>query len=84
MFFQQYKVEGLGCYSYLIGCPAAEVGFVVDPEPRAIARQIRALLADAELRRTIGTAAARSIPRARDAGSMASIFQREFAQLLEA
>jgi glyoxylase-like metal-dependent hydrolase (beta-lactamase superfamily II)/rhodanese-related sulfurtransferase len=32
MFFQQFKVEGLGCYSYLIGCPAAGVAFVVDPE----------------------------------------------------
>ena len=32
MFFQQFKVEGLGCYSYLIGCPKAGVAFVVDPE----------------------------------------------------
>lgn len=32
MFFQQFKVEGLGCYSYLIGCPGAGVAFVVDPE----------------------------------------------------
>lgn len=32
MYFQQFKVEGLGCYSYLIGCPAAGVAFVVDPE----------------------------------------------------
>ena len=32
MFFKQYKVEGLGCYSYLIGCPAAGTACVVDPE----------------------------------------------------
>lgn len=32
MFFQQFKVEGLGCYSYLIGCPGAGVACVVDPE----------------------------------------------------
>lgn len=32
MFFKQYKVEGLGCYSYLIGCPAAGTSCVVDPE----------------------------------------------------
>ncbi len=32
MFFQQFKVEGLGCYSYLIGCPRKGVACVVDPE----------------------------------------------------
>jgi hydroxyacylglutathione hydrolase len=32
MFFQQFKVDGLGCYSYLIGCPGAGVAFVLDPE----------------------------------------------------
>jgi glyoxylase-like metal-dependent hydrolase (beta-lactamase superfamily II)/rhodanese-related sulfurtransferase len=32
VFFKQYKVEGLGCYSYLIGCPAAGTACVVDPE----------------------------------------------------
>lgn len=32
MFFRQFKVEGLGCYSYMIGCPAAGVACVVDPE----------------------------------------------------
>jgi hydroxyacylglutathione hydrolase len=32
MFFQQFKVDGLGCYSYLIGCPKAGVAFVVDPQ----------------------------------------------------
>ena len=25
MFFQQFKVDGLGCYSYLIGCPRPPV-----------------------------------------------------------
>ena len=32
MFFRQFKVEGLGCYSYLIGCPKEGVACVVDPE----------------------------------------------------
>lgn len=32
MFFQQFKVDGLGCYSYLIGCPKEGVACVVDPE----------------------------------------------------
>jgi glyoxylase-like metal-dependent hydrolase (beta-lactamase superfamily II)/rhodanese-related sulfurtransferase len=32
VYFRQYKVEGLGCYSYLIGCPAAGTACVVDPE----------------------------------------------------
>jgi hydroxyacylglutathione hydrolase len=35
MFFEQFKVDGLGCYSYLIGCPAAGTAFVVDPERHA-------------------------------------------------
>ena len=32
MFFKQFKVEGLGCYSYLIGCPNAGKAVVVDPK----------------------------------------------------
>jgi len=32
VFFRQFKVEGLGCYSYLIGCPRAGTACVVDPE----------------------------------------------------
>ncbi|MDD5556542.1 MAG: rhodanese-like domain-containing protein [bacterium] len=32
MFFRQFRVEGLGCYSYLVGCPRAGVACVVDPE----------------------------------------------------
>lgn len=32
MFFKQFKVEGLGCYSYLIGCSQAGMAFVVDPQ----------------------------------------------------
>ncbi len=32
MLFQQFKVEGLGCLSYMIGCPAAGIACVVDPE----------------------------------------------------
>jgi glyoxylase-like metal-dependent hydrolase (beta-lactamase superfamily II)/rhodanese-related sulfurtransferase len=32
MFFRQFKVEGLGCFSYLIGCPKEGVACVVDPE----------------------------------------------------
>jgi hydroxyacylglutathione hydrolase len=32
VFFRQFKVEGLGCYSYLIGCPSEGNACVVDPE----------------------------------------------------
>ncbi len=32
MFFKQFKVEGLGCLSYLIGCPKSGEAFVVDPK----------------------------------------------------
>ena len=32
MLFQQFKVDGLGCFSYLLGCPAAGTACVVDPE----------------------------------------------------
>ena len=32
MLFKQFKVEGLGCYSYMIGCPGAGTACVVDPE----------------------------------------------------
>ena len=32
MLFRQFKVEGLGCYSYLLGCPRAGTACVVDPE----------------------------------------------------
>jgi len=32
MYFEQFTVEGLGCYSYMLGCPAAGVACVVDPE----------------------------------------------------
>jgi len=35
MFFRQFKVEGLGCYSYLIGCPKEGTACVVDPERHA-------------------------------------------------
>ena len=31
MFFQQFTTPGLGCFSYLIGCPLAGVAAVVDP-----------------------------------------------------
>lgn len=31
MFFQQFTTPGLGCFSYLIGCPLAGTAFVVDP-----------------------------------------------------
>lgn len=41
MLFQQFKVEGLGCLSYMIGCPAAGVACVVDPE-RHVDRYIQA------------------------------------------
>ena len=32
MFFKQFKVEGLGCLSYLIGCPRVSQAVVVDPK----------------------------------------------------
>lgn len=32
MFLQQLKVDGRGCYSYLIGCPREGRACVVDPE----------------------------------------------------
>lgn len=32
MFFEQIQTEGLGCYSYVIGCPAAGEMLVVDPK----------------------------------------------------
>lgn len=41
MLFRQFKVEGLGCYSYLIGCPRAGTAFVVDPE-RHVNQYLRA------------------------------------------
>ncbi len=41
MLFQQFKVAGLGCFSYLIGCPAAGTACVVDPE-RHVERYLQA------------------------------------------
>ena len=32
MYFNQISVEGLGCLSYVIGCPAAKACMVVDPK----------------------------------------------------
>ncbi len=32
MFFRQFTVAGLGCYSYLIGCRQSGMAFVVDPQ----------------------------------------------------
>ncbi len=32
MFFKQIKVEGLGCLSYIIGCPLDGKAFVIDPK----------------------------------------------------
>ncbi len=32
MYFKQITVEGMGCLSYLIGCPMAKVACVVDPK----------------------------------------------------
>ncbi len=32
MYFQQFIVDGMGCMSYLIGCPVARVACVVDPK----------------------------------------------------
>ncbi|MDD2598318.1 MAG: MBL fold metallo-hydrolase [Kiritimatiellae bacterium] len=41
MLFQQFKVDGLGCLSYLVGCPGAGVACVVDPE-RHVDRYLQA------------------------------------------
>lgn len=43
MFFKQFKVEGLGCLSYMIGCPLAGQAFVIDPK-----RDIQDYLATAD------------------------------------
>ena len=32
MFFKQFTVEGLGCLSYMIGCPRVSQAIVVDPK----------------------------------------------------
>ena len=32
MFFKQFSVKGMGCLSYLIGCPMAKKACVVDPK----------------------------------------------------
>jgi len=32
MFFKQFKVDGLGCLSYMVGCPKLSQAFVVDPK----------------------------------------------------
>lgn len=32
MYFEQITVPGLGCFSYVIGCPAAQAMVVVDPK----------------------------------------------------
>ena len=32
MYFKQITVEGMGCFSYLIGCPMTKVACVVDPK----------------------------------------------------
>lgn len=32
MYFKQVVVEGMGCLSYVIGCPQAKIACVVDPK----------------------------------------------------
>ncbi len=32
MFFKQFKVEGLGCLSYMVGCPRVSQALVIDPK----------------------------------------------------
>ncbi len=32
MFFKQFKVDGIGCLSYLVGCPASGEAAVIDPK----------------------------------------------------
>lgn len=45
MYIEQFFVEGLGCASYLVGCEAAGLAAVVDPD-----RDVRKYLAAAEAR----------------------------------
>ncbi|GJQ58577.1 MAG: MBL fold metallo-hydrolase [Candidatus Scalindua sp. AMX11] len=32
MYFKQIKVPGIGCFSYVVGCPAKKVAAVIDPK----------------------------------------------------
>ena len=32
MYFKQIAVEGMGCLSYIIGCPGSGIACVVDPK----------------------------------------------------
>jgi len=50
MFFKQIKTNGLGCYSYMIGCPSAGVAAVVDP--RRDARDYLRIAEENEMRVT--------------------------------
>lgn len=45
MFFKQMQTPGLGCFSYLVGCPAAGVMCVVDPR-RDIAEYLEVAAAE--------------------------------------
>lgn len=85
-------IEALACGVPLIVCSDCEsncaqvqhgeTGFIVDPDPAAIAAQIRVVLHDAQLRQRVGKAAAASIARPQDADSMTAIFKREFTAIL--
>ena len=59
-----------------------ETGFVIDPTPEAVARQINALLADPALCEKIGRAAAEHIWKRPVEETMAGIFEREFRKIL--
>ena len=43
MFFRQFKVDGLGCLSYMVGCPKVSRAVVIDPK-----RDIQAYLDTAQ------------------------------------
>jgi len=71
------------CESNAARIQHGETGFIVEPKPKAIARQIRELLERPSLCEEIGKAAAASIPRGKSVGSMTQIFDAEFTKILQ-
>jgi len=60
-----------------------KTGFIVEPTPEAVARQLNALLATPALCEKIGKAAAHQSWSRPAADTMGGIFAREFARLLQ-
>jgi hypothetical protein len=44
MYFNQISVDGMGCLSYVIGCPRAKAMAVVDPKRQVILYIIERLM----------------------------------------